>query len=593
MTSYDKTFSVTVTAEVVDPPPGESPEWFTAANLPYYEWHPVAAGSTRVDLAAWQRGPRIIDQISPPPWYGNQNDIVETGNGAAIDQENLEMFLVACGGHAARQTNDSFSFQADLPVPGWRRLTDPTPYEDLAWHFGKGDLPTARTWRDAWLPNTAYVGFATSTTANPADVVRVGNECYVCRASHTSGSTFDPTNWSLEVADAEAYQYWSRTQVLAPGNGVPASCSRTWNVPSGGTPVDIRYYPACAGDGAISTGDKSRQRWTPWGISSLNDINDRPRSMHTGYTQWYANGKVWFPLQNSITAGTGFSMNITMSFDVDAVRSGTIPRPFVAGRDVWDYHQSVPELSTTGNLFGATALDSSTGKIWYHVGNYGDIIALDTNTGLYTSLNDPNPNANACLNAASAICPVAGRRLWVILATGVNSNNSLRVYDLDLIEGTPPVIDTTSCQVITGIPTIANKLWNFHHTATGDVKKGWGMFWYEPDRSFLLWSCDDMTRDGLVRSPYLRRIKPPLDNDAYDRTGTWTCDEIPMNTTGGFLPDYVTRLGTPSVSGCSFTRFSCLYDMRAANGDALLLSQGAYDTPMYVCRIPNSALPGV
>lgn len=578
--------------------PATAPTWFTA--LPERTWTKIAAGAP--GTADWQKGNRISDVVPLPPYQGNQspNDIIQAGNGAAVDQGNKSMLLVANGGHSGYQGNESYELQLNQAVPGYRRLTEPTPFADLDWHFDQGSLPPigSRTWRDAWATATAYV-------ASPADVVRVGNELYYCIADHTSGATFagDAAYWALGAGDALAYEYWTRLQSLSPDGGTtPASGTRTWNLPGSGT-VSILDYPATAGDGAISdpASNKSRQQWKPWTISALSDINDRPRTAHNISTPWYANGRVWFPIQNSVDEGTGPAHNVIMSFDVTAVRAGTLPRPFVPGRDVWDYWQTVTELGESNNLFGTTALDSSTGRVWYHPKNEARFYSVETATGIegeYTMYTDPNTPSNQFTLAASAICPVAGRRLWVVLATEANTNN-LCVYDLDLIEAAadPATLTTTMCQNIQNIPTIANKSWNWNHANADDKKKGWGMVWYEPDRSFLLYNCDDMN-DGVGRSRNLRRIKPPLDASGnYDRArasdpAQWICDEVPCL---GDLPEAVTGSAgsttSRSVSGCSFTRFNIINDM--GNGEALLLQQGNYNTPCYVMRLPRSTLPGV
>ena len=531
-----RVFSVTGKVAPPEPPVGSAPSWFT--SLPLLTWTPVAAGATTTQvqgstLAAWQKGATLKSVVSPPPYQDNKNqaDIVVSGNGAAVNQLARELYFVCCGGHSARQENDSFRIVYAAEMPYAQRIADSTPFVDLDWHF-----------------------------------------------DHTD-----------EVAEPFQNEYWGRQQWIAPSPTIAASGTRTWNTPTPGVTVQITDYPACAGDGAVSSGSTTRQQWKPWTITTLNDIDDRPRTSHTGYTPWYVNGRVWFPIQNSVDEGSGPAHNIILSFDVTTVLAGTLPRPFVPGRDVWDYWRQVPENGTVGNLFGAACLDPSTGKVWYHPANETHFYAVHTNAaneGDYTNYNDPNAADNVFGNAASAICPVAGRRLWVVLAVGDNHANGLRIFNLESIEAIGA--NASNCQVITNVPSIASKPWNFNHNKPGDQKKGWGAVWFEPDLSFLLYSCDDMTSDGATRSRNLRRLKPPLNpNGSYNASGTWVCDEVAI---AGLLPDIVTALGTPSVSGCSFTRFNIFNDM--GNGQAMLVSQGDYATPSYVCRLPLGPLSG-
>jgi hypothetical protein len=524
-----RTFNITVVSSA-------APAWFTA--LPYLQWTPIAGGPSMPQ--PYQRGARLDSTVAPGPYQGNQSmdDIVQAGNGAAIDQDNLEMWLVCNGGHSGRNENDSFRLVLNTEVPYYQRVTESTPFADLDWHFDS-----------------------------------------------------DPT------PDPLAYEYYGRLQQISPGNGIPASGTRTWNMPDG-TTVSILDYPACAGDGAISDpgSNFARQQWKPWTITVLNDIDDRPRTMHTCYTQWYANGKVWFPVQNSVDEGSGPTHNITMSFDATRVRNEMVnnqPRPFNPGRDVWDYYVPVTQLGTVGNLFGATCLDPTTNKVWYHPGNEAQFFAVHTNPGTpapgtYTRYADPVASQSAFTNAPSAICPVAGRRLWVVLQVGPNHADGIRVYDLESIEtnGT----NATNCQRILNIPTIANKIWHVNHDTitAGDQKKGWGMVWFEPDKSFLLYNCDDMPNGAGGRSGNLRRLKMPLDGSGnYNPAGTWECDEVAV----GGLPDQVTGPGTTAISGSSFTRFNIFNDM--GNGESMLVSQGNFDTPCYVCRLPNTTLTGI
>lgn len=79
-----------------------------------------------------------------------------------------------------------------------------------------GNLKGPAPWTSpsAWAANTVYVG-----SKAPASCVTIQGATYVCTADHTSGSTFDPSKWSLLIPASAS---GPRGAAVFTGNGAPS-----------------------------------------------------------------------------------------------------------------------------------------------------------------------------------------------------------------------------------------------------------------------------------------------------------------------------------------------------------------------------------
>ena len=77
-------------------------------------------------------------------------------------------------------------------------LTDPTVYAWSAIDGGAGPAGTSFRNKGAWAASTAYV-----SNSSYIDVVSYDGNSYACITSHTSGSTFDSSKWTLMAAKGE------------------------------------------------------------------------------------------------------------------------------------------------------------------------------------------------------------------------------------------------------------------------------------------------------------------------------------------------------------------------------------------------------
>jgi hypothetical protein len=122
-------------------------------------------------------------------------------------------------------------------------------------------------------------------------------------------------------------------------------------------------------------------------------LDGRPRSMHSS-PEIYANGRVWFPILNSVSSGAGGGVNRLMSFNLNhsglvAARAAGAPLAWTASNlGPWEDWGQVMD-SKTGSvlnlntyIFGSSVFDTKTGKIWY-LGGKGEVdvyaISIDTN----------------------------------------------------------------------------------------------------------------------------------------------------------------------------------------------------------------------
>ena len=122
---------------------GPAPAWFK--NLPDRTWTRIACGASHQG-DSWQKGSRFLDVIPGHP--GDHIGALPSGpgsgginiegpgavftnwTGACVDQERRELLLAANGGHSGYPGNEVYAIQLQQDVPGYVRLSDPTPRVD-------------------------------------------------------------------------------------------------------------------------------------------------------------------------------------------------------------------------------------------------------------------------------------------------------------------------------------------------------------------------------------------------------------------------------------------------------------------------------
>lgn len=347
-----------------------------------------------------------------------------------------------------------------------------------------------------------------------------------------------------------------------------------------------------------SNGDGRADNWNisvnfQSGIDAAVFGDGRSRSMHTAGYQHYVEvgagaGRIWFPMQNSVTSGDGGTRLQTVSFDRNDTRQvlanaipGSTPPGYNAAVNPWkvDYgtFAGVPK-SVDGSAwhFCVSALDPVTGDIWscpptYTNNYYGLTRTNPTYSGAYFA---QPANWSWFPGAFMVVAHDAGVRLVII---GICTRNEIYVKRLDNDaerfvrvvlpnDGfnwdpgnrfTPPDFGN---QDRVGVNSMPNRVMSANYHA--------------PSQSILI--ADPFYLGGAVR-----RLKIPVTNRVYNPSGTWAWE-----TLGG---QYLRGTGTPpaqmnGIGQGTFTKVRMINDM--GDGSAALVYVESTTGPTYVYKVP-------
>lgn len=481
---------------------------------------------------------RIQDVVPSPPYASNYttDDITGAGNGAGVDQVAKRMVIAYTGGHSGWWGSDAYDLiLMEDTAPRWVRIVD-------------------------------------MITSHRADIAAL---------------TANATGTSM-------YEEWRMLQAVDRGFG--ASGNSTWIGPDG-LPYDRFMWPTTLVDG-VSTGARIDD-WKPWTKPDVDDILDRPRPGHTCWSIHYANGKMWYPITQGSNNGSGRGSRVPHSVDITFLReylatNGTRYQQTFGDKVPCKYYPAI-DSGASVSTFGASAIDDATGRIWFHGVNDTRFFSMETSSGLegtprfYTA---PFMAKQRFQIPPTAICPDAGRRMWVTVCsidanytnTGYVENvpiDEIIVYDLDALEvvSPAPVMATAVTKVlVTGLGALP---WN-RLRIEGEGRKGTGMIWHQPSLAFLLFNCDESPRDATANTSTLFKLHPPLDsNGAWVRGGTWSVSTVTV--TG--IPA-VQSTDSKGIQGSSFSRFNQIKDM--GNGESLLISQANVLYPPSFMRLSGA-----
>lgn len=109
-----------------------TPRWFVDA--PEGQWIEIAAGASRGDLSAAQRGDRIFD-VAPnpsPPGAEGVSAVTNDWTGGTALQGRGEYILPAQGGHNGYYGNEIYALALRDETPHWQRIWGPTPNDQIS-----------------------------------------------------------------------------------------------------------------------------------------------------------------------------------------------------------------------------------------------------------------------------------------------------------------------------------------------------------------------------------------------------------------------------------------------------------------------------
>jgi len=502
------------------PPAGTAPQWFR--NLPLNTW--VELGNT---LDSIVQGPK------PYPSGYPTDDITGAGNGAGIDQENKEMLIVNTGGHSGWWGGDGYRLVLkEDNGPRWERIMNFLPTLE-------GDIN--------WLTQTK----GGNTALNPLSA-----------------------------------QEWTMKQEVDDGGGKTGSAP-IWLNPQG-QQVNRYLWPCTFVDG-VSAGLRVRE-WRPWDTPDVDSIMERPRAPHTCWSIHYSEGKMWYPTQCGSNNGSGRGSWVPYSCDVDFLRNyiqiNNMPYTPQNGNKIpWKYYPAI--LNNAGpDTFPTSAIDSGTGRVWVIASNGVRFYWMGTKgaeAGTYRMYSPLPFNAYFRYTIApNAICPDAGRRMWVTISTlgnAVVSPKSITVFDLDGLENGQLTLDNYVKSIeVNGLDT---QPWS----TTRDLeesRKGYGMVWHPASKAFLLFNADTSPRDTVNNTTTMFKLIPPLNSDGtWNRNGAWSVGTVTVP--GNPFITANNGLNSKGIWGSSFSRFNIIHDM--GNGESLLISQGNVLNPPSFMRI--------
>lgn len=340
------------------------------------------------------------------------------------------------------------------------------------------------------------------------------------------------------------------------------------------TPWAQTSPPFVSGGSANSTANlPNAQGNIPAGYAAMYQ-DGRMRAQHGWHSNIFANGRVWYPTQQS-TTGVGYSTPHAWSFDRTfsglpqspsrsplAWANNAGPWEWLGTSDTGNRGTSATSAVNWGTQSPA-AFDPVSGLIWYVRENAetGNWASLNTVTEAITTYGSGFGD-NLASTWATVVYDPSGSDLWRYLVVNTR-NNPTRLYILNLKQATPTwsfVTVSSSAPNVTGL----------------------GAVYHPASRSILCYDASDGNRGGTIT-----KVRVPTSGNAY-AGGTWTVSTI---TPAGGSADPST--GVPTGGGAAagqytWSKFNIINDM--GDGRAALVVCMDITTPTYVYKLPTGEL---
>lgn len=285
-------------------------------------------------------------------------------------------------------------------------------------------------------------------------------------------------------------------------------------------------------------------------------MDGRPRAMHSTF-ECFGDGRVWFPLQNSVTSNGGGTINGVVSYNRDMLGAAQSPLPWTAANlGPWEIVGKPFSSGTdlTAMIFGGCAFDRVNHKIWALGGN-------SANYTRYWSV-DTSGSTLGKITTYSAGQSFGHWGGWIVVAhdlriliAGDHLRNTITVFSLD---SSSPETAWTQVSNVTG---------------SGYYDGGSGGVYVQANNSIAV---------GFPRSlnKTIKKLKIPTKNvngkAVYDSAGQWVWSTL--NPGGASIV----------ASGGAYTKWNIIEDM--GNGQSAIVYLGDIHAPTYVYKIPFSGL---
>ncbi|MEP7245365.1 MAG: hypothetical protein ABI885_17065, partial [Gammaproteobacteria bacterium] len=282
----------------------------------------------------------------------------------------------------------------------------------------------------------------------------------------------------------------------------------------------------------------------------------RPRAMHSTF-EVFGDGRVWFPLLNSVASPGGGTVNNIASFNRSGLGNATSPLAYASGMGPWAVHGAVPGLNPTNARFGRGLFDRNN----HYVYGLGGFSANSTSywraptqggsigVGVYKEAGQSFGNFNTW-----AVC---AHDLGIIVA-----GDSLR---------------RTIC-VLTLANFGASNAWTQVSNVSGtgyfnkDEFGGAGGVYIQRNHTIAI---GDPRETGKT----IYKLQIPVSGSSYNPGGQWVWSAMHP---GGSTP--VVDSGNSSAN----SKWNIIEDM--GNGQAAIVFVGDINGPTYVYKVPVSGL---
>ena len=282
----------------------------------------------------------------------------------------------------------------------------------------------------------------------------------------------------------------------------------------------------------------------------------RPRAMHSTF-ECFGDGRIWFPLQNSVTSGGGGTVNGVVSFHRDLLGDAATPLPWTEDDlGAWErWGAPFPDGAYLGSMiFGVCAFDRVDHRVWALGGN-------SANYTVYWSVDTSEDTLGqiATYQDDQAFGHWGG---WVVIAhdlrilvAGDHYRESITVLDLTMA-GAPGAW--------TEITKVEGE--GFYESGAGGVYS---------EASHAIGAGNPVSQGTAIH----RLQIPTTDAGDYDASGTWSWTTLQPEG-----PDIVVSSG----NSFTYTKWNVVEDM--CNGQAALVVLADIGAPTHVYKIPSEGL---
>jgi hypothetical protein len=295
------------------------------------------------------------------------------------------------------------------------------------------------------------------------------------------------------------------------------------------------------------------------GSQGAVNADGRCRAMHSTF-ECYADGQVWFGLQNAYASPAGGLSKSIWAYNRDSLGAATTPLPWTASNlGPWAYCGPVP-TSYDGSVlkFGVAVFDRINHNIWALAG-------ASANYSVYWSI----PTQGSNIGKATAYAANQKFGSWGGWAAVAYDLRILVACDLQLNAIT--VLDLNNPGSSSAWSVVSNV------SGSGYFESGSGGVYIHANNAI---ACGNPVNDGAAIAVLQIPTKVSGNQRVYDASGKWVWRTIPAPS--GF---------TMSVAGGNsdaFSKWNIIEDM--GNGQSAIVILTDITAPLYVYKVPASGI---